>query len=180
MTSSIRIGIIGSCGKYGKKSNPQSYRRMINLASHSIKYHIDGGQQVTLVSGGASLSDHVAIDLYLEGFVDSLVLYFPCEWNETKCKFIENDNSSDPGTFANSLHIKFGKEVQKNSLKDIQLAIDKGATVHIGNGFLSRNLQIATSVDKLIAFTFEERMTPGTKHTWSHCRIEDKVHILIK
>jgi hypothetical protein len=182
ITSNFRIGIIGSCGKDGKKINLIGYRRMINLTSNLIKQHQQtNDQNVVLVSGGAALSDHIAIDLFLDGFVNSLILYLPCEWNESQCKFMENSkNESDPGSIANLLHVKFGNEVQKNTLRDIQMAIDKGAEVHIGNGFLSRNLQIANSVDKLIAFTFDKKMTPGTKHTWSHCRIEDKVHLLIK
>jgi pyoverdine/dityrosine biosynthesis protein Dit1 len=176
------IGIIGSCGKNGKKSNPQSYQRMINLATNSVKHYKDKGFNVILVSGGSALSDHVAVDLYLEGFVDSLILYLPCEWNESKCQFVENSNDpkEDPGKFLNFLHKKFGDEVHKNSLKEIQLAIDKGAKIYTGCGFLSRNIQIANTVDTLIAFTFDTVMTPGTHHTWTHCNIDDKIHILIK
>ena len=183
----MKIGIIGSCGKNGamRKVRTENYLNMINSAREDVKrLSFQNPKTVTLVSGGAALSDHIAVELFLNDVVKGLVLHLPCKWDETKCKFIDNgeDNwKTNPGRISNNLHEKFSKRLNKNSLNEIQMAIDKGATVVIAKSFWDRNLKIAKESDALIAFTFEKEMTPGTKHTWDACKIDSqvKVHHLI-
>jgi len=180
----MKIGIVGSSGKNGGKINFSMYHKMQRLAMHNIST-LAKGADVTLVSGGAALADHIAIDLFLEGKVSKLILYFPCQWNEKKCEFSavsSKTNKGEVGHFANKLHKNFSAQVgNKNSLKDIQDAIDKGAQVIIGNGFYGRNTLLAQNVNAMIAFTFEKKMTPGTQHVWNQCAIDpsQKVHLLI-
>lgn len=180
----MKIGIVGSSGNNGKKINFSMYHRMTRLALYNIK-KLSNEQPVTLVSGGAALSDHIAVDLYLEGLVNHLILYFPCDWNEKKCQFSEvttKTSRGDVAKLANRLHSSFSLHVgNKNSLKDIQMAIDKGAQVIVGDGFLGRNAILAQNVDAMIAFTFDKKMTPGTQYVWNECKLESesKIHLLI-
>ncbi|MCK4883680.1 MAG: hypothetical protein KAS30_02300 [Candidatus Diapherotrites archaeon] len=158
---------------------------MIRKSKNAINnLSFNNPQIVKLVSGGAALSDHIAVELFLSGFVKKLTLYFPCKWNEKKCEFMDKgpDNwRTNPGKLANSLHHEFGKRLKKNSLYEIQMAIDKGADIVIGKGFYARNLQIAATSKGLIAFTFDKKMTPGTSHTWKACKIDEqlKKHYII-
>lgn len=183
----MNIGIIGSCGKYGAiyKVKPDNYQAMINNAMNDVKrLSMHNPQRVTLISGGASLSDHIAVELYLKDFVGGLVLHLPCKWDETNCKFYDSGNvdwRDNPGGVTNELHAKFSQQLKKNSLHEIQLAIDKGAKVVVGSNFKDRNLKIAKESHALIAFTFDTEMTPGTKFTWNACKVDAqlKVHHLI-
>lgn len=179
----MKVGIIGSCGKNNemKKVNNTNYQNMIRSAEDDIKrLSFQNPKYVTLVSGGAALSDHIAIELYLKDCVGGLALHLPCKWDETKCKFVDsgsNDWRTNPGRMTNNLHIKFSQRLNKNSLHDIQLAIDKGAKLIIGKNFQSRNLKIANESNALIAFTFDKEMTPGTKYTWTVCKLDPQVKI---
>ena len=66
----MKIGIIGSCGKKGmiRKVQLQNYNDMLQKALLDIsKLSFNNSAAVTLISGGAALSDHVAVDLFLKG-----------------------------------------------------------------------------------------------------------------
>ena len=162
-----------------RKVRLQNYNDMLQKATADIdRLSFGNSKSVTLISGGAALSDHVAIDLFLKGLVKNLILHLPCKWDEKRCCHYDNgddDWKTNPGKLSNSLHEQFSKQLQKNSLNEIQLAIDKGATVIIGKGYFDRNLKIAKESQGLIAFTFDTEMTPGTKHTWDHCKIDSQV-----
>lgn len=183
----MNIGIIGSAGKKGaiRKVKPDNYQAMINNAMNDVKrLSLQNLQSVTLISGGAPLSDHIAVELFLKDIVLGLTLHFPCKWDEKKCKFYDTGTTNyatNPGGLLNQLHREFSQQLKKNSLQEIQLAIDKGAKVVVGTTFWDRNLKIANESHALIAFTFEDDMTPGTKHTWNACKIDSrwKVHHLI-
>lgn len=189
----MKIGIIGSCGKNGtiqKRINSHNYESMINKAKDNIKRltssqnNAHDANQVTLISGGASLSDHIAVELFNEDFVGGLILHFPCTWDEINCKFEDNgcsDWRKNNGKLTNDLHEQFSTRLRKNSLSEIQMAMDKGAQVFVGKNYWDRNMNIAKECDALIAFTFDKTMTPGTKYTWNACKVEPqlKIHNLI-
>jgi len=177
----MKIAVVGSTPKKGKTIHLNGYQKMTRLVMYNINkiavdHKIDDVKTgVTLVSGGAALSDHIAVDLFLEGSVRDLVLYLPCPWNEKQCEFVHNE----AGRLANALHKTFSSQIGRNSLRDIQLAIDKGCTVVVGQGFHSRNTLLANNADAMIAFTFDKTMTPGTKHVWGECKSDTKIHLII-
>lgn len=77
------------------------------------------------------------------------------------------------GHVLNSYHAKFGKVIGRDTLADIQAAIARGAAVSASyKGFHARNKGIATSCNRLIAFTWGEGPVPGssgTLDTWKKC-----------
>lgn len=182
----MKIGIIGSSGKLGeiRKVHLQTYNNMLNVALADIKYFESinlikhSPKSTILISGGAALSDHIAVDLFLKGEVNRLMLYLPCKWDEKKCQFIdlgEDDWIKNPGKLANQRHRSFSKQLHRNTLHDIQMAIDKGATVIIGEGFHKRNLELAKDAQALIAFTFTSEMSSGTKFTWNASKLDSQL-----
>lgn len=167
----MKVGIIGSSGnKTPFKMNQHNYNKMLNYAKRNIS------KDDTIISGGSSFSDHVAVDLFLQGHAQKLHLYLPCKWIETRCSF---DDTSE-GQTLNRLHTVFSKKLSKTSLINIQMAIDKGATIHTMEGFKNRNNFIASNVDKLIAFTFDKEMTPGTAYTWNKTFVPQKLHFVLE
>jgi len=167
----MKVGIIGSSKGNNSlhKINQHNYKKMQSIAKSNVN------SDDTLVSGGSSFSDHIAVSLFLQGYVQKLVLYLPCKWVEATCHF---DNTTKEGQKLNQLHDDFSKKVGVMSLQNIQMAIDKGAIVHIVEGFHNRNNFIAATIDKLIAFTFEKKMTPGTQYTWNKTQVP-KLHFVL-
>jgi hypothetical protein len=53
-----------------------------------------------------------------------------------------------------------------SSLADIALAVQRGATVTISNGFHARNTAIANNSDAAIAFGFGDAPVGGTADAW--------------
>lgn len=178
----MRIAIIGSAGKNKtiNKIDETVFRRMLTLTSYNIS-KISNGQEVTLVSGGAALGDHVAVALFLEKSekspIKSLRLYLPAKWDESKCQY---SPETAHGRLSNELHRQFGEKTKRNTFQEIQSAMDIGAEVYVGNGFWARNKQVAQDCDAVIAWTFDEKMSPGTKNTWDMINSEIKIHLLIK
>lgn len=180
MSEEMKIGIIGPSGRNGKisKITKTKYQKMIDNASKKIQELKDAtnADEITLVSGGAALSDHIAVELYLKGAANNLILHLPCGWSEKHCNFI-NDQKSINDFFggerklstsdkANNLHKLFSSHLQKKSLEEIQLAIEKGAQIFVWKGFYARNAKIAKESDILLAFSFGDSVEGGTKNTW--------------
>jgi len=136
------------------------------IKSHCIYWNIPS---VRLVSGAAAWSDHLAVNLYLEGKVDELTLHLPAIFNH---KYNQFEGEQD-GRVANYYHHKFGMKcyMQKDAtLKEIGAAIDKGAITTTNQGFFVRNKLVARDADMMIACTFGERnrlRDGGTAHTMS-------------
>lgn len=171
------IGIIGTAGRNedGKKLSKRLYVNAVDATKKIITSL--SKDTVSVVSGGAAFSDHIAVTLYLSGFASNLVLYLPAEFTN---KYVEKHSQFDPGSISNYYHKKFSKVVGKDSLLGLRRAIDAGAEVHVCKGFHARNLRIASCVDALIAFTFSRSNEPkdgGTLHTWKHCKAKTKIHI---
>lgn len=163
----LYLAIIGSASNNNWTKN--SFDKMITICIDFIKQ--SNHKNICLVSGGAAWSDHLAIYLYLNKdildiHVNSLELYLPCSFNK---KFFDNGKyhwAVNPGKTANTYHSNFSKKINRDSLKDIENAINNGAIIDISNGFHIRNKKIANKANKLIAFGENDEPTGGTKYTY--------------
>ncbi len=149
----MTLGIIGTAGRGPDgdafKANPRLWRSMCAVTQIVVTLL----KPDRLVSGGAGFSDHLAVLAYLDGSVPHLTLHLPTEW--TGYGFKETSSARDVGVTANECHHRFSLDRPTNSLHEIQLAIEKGATVKTGaGGFKARNTDIARESDVLLAFTF--------------------------
>lgn len=190
----ISVSVIGTAkGDFTKNMFDKMVNKTVDIIENIFNLNMN---DVELVSGGAAWSDHCAVSLFLQNRdghsglnqrfrCQSLSLFFPCEWDFEKVKFVDsgiNDWKTNPGGLANYYHKLFtekrGLDKQKNSLKEIDEAIKKGATYEVHMGFHNRNLKVAKS-DYLIAFSWSNEDHPlegGTKHTWDNCK-NKKYHV---
>lgn len=146
---------------------------------------------VTLVSGGAAWSDHVAVRLFSSDVkFDGLELYLPARLTDkhTDRGFPgcidsgSKDWRKNNGMVLNHYHKKFAEKLLLTStatLQEIRNARDRGAHIHVRDGFKARNTAVAQS-EYMIAFTWGTRTdTPckgGTHDTWKKCH-GVKIHI---
>lgn len=164
----MTLGIIGTAGRGSDgealKANPRLWRSMVAVSQ--IVTTILKPDRV--VSGGAALSDHLAVLLYLDGSVPNLTLHLPAEW--TGHGFKETSSRYDTGRTSNWYHSLFSEQRGANSLIEIQAAIEKGADVKTGaGGFKERNTDIALDASTMLAFTFgygPSLKDGGTADTW--------------
>lgn len=168
-----RIGIIGSAGRGGdeEKLNDKVYSSILSYLEDKLP------NDCTLVSGGSSWMDHLAVSLYLK-YQDKfkLELYIPCEWDTTNRCYRDNgvvDWMVNPGGTLNYYHRRFSKIVGFDSLDQINDAISRGAILKVEKGLFKRNDRVASSIDVLYAFTFTTRDSPcdgGTLYTWKKAK----------
>lgn len=174
----MSISIIGTASDKKSAYDLQTFNKMVLAAKHMLRDLTD----VTVVSGGAALGDHVAIKLFLEGYISKLILYFPCIWDKSHSQFYDNfafNWKVNPGRLSNIYHRRFKSITGIDSLNEIQLAINKGAVVHVCDGFYARNDHLASS-EILIAFTSGKNGIPntnGTLYTWDKSTSTHKYHI---
>lgn len=172
----VIISVIGTAGR-DKNANYTSelFTKMVRAAKYIMRNLTD----ITLVSGGAAWADHIAVRLYLEGFVSKLILHLPCEWdNNQYIDYGVYDWKTNPGKTSNYYHRKFSSILGVDTLQEINEAIKKGAEVHIHKGFHLRNNPVAIC-DYMIAFTWSPTNVPadgGTLDTWNKC-VSNKYHI---
>lgn len=163
------VAIIGTAGRNGthQQLSRNIFTNMVDTAKRIIKeeFKLDPSQ-VQLVSGGAAWSDHVAVWIYLDcPEFTQLKLCLPCKWDANEKQF---DATSKWGESSNSHHRMFSSE----SMKEIDSAIQQGATVQVYDGFFKRNNVVAKS-EYMIAFGIEPGDQPppgGTHYTWSRCQ----------
>jgi len=184
----ITISIIGTAGRdqaAAGQLNKELFDAMCNHACHVIrnewKLKHSKERELTLVSGGSSWSDHVAVRLFLDSQyldeyqlnISNLILHLPCEFVQDlqHPKFHDNGKSSwrdNPGGYLNRLHQSFSHSMRQSSLMDLLTAIKLGAQVTTSAGFHARNSHVAKS-RYLLAFTWSETKEPspgGTLDTW--------------
>lgn len=154
---SIRVGIIGTAGRKEDRQRLTKgmYKNMLSEARWLID-SIRQGRDVYLVSGGAAWADHVAVNLFQEGFVNRLYLCLPAEWDHTVGRYVDNEEINwrlNPGGTANYYHFGFTSEVEQDSLAEIDHVLLNGAKRVVGNGFHDRNSIIAKA-DYMFAMTF--------------------------
>lgn len=174
----ITISIIGTAGRQGlMHALPQNaYFNAIQKCKEEIQ-KIRATQtptKVTLVSGGAALSDHVAVHLFLETpEVYNLRLYLPCAWDFKNRKFVdsgERNFRTNPGGTTNYYHRLFSNKFRLDSLGELHRALQmENATYEVLDGFFSRNALVANSHHLIAIGTGENEtsLTSGTRHTWN-------------
>jgi hypothetical protein len=122
------------------------------------------------VSGGSSFSDHLAVGLYNAGFLDSLMLALPCEFDWQAGKFVDKGEPFNPAARLTELHGAFSDVIGRNTIDEIKRAIYKGADVITADGFHARNTIVAAKADVLIALTFGRGATVLDGGTTDTCR----------
>lgn len=158
------FSIVGTAGRKddANRLSPKHFEAMCECARlllqqlNETDYGVD-----TLVSGGAAWADHVAVKLFLNKEVPKLKLFLPCQfmgqdigYDPVPLNEHERQKGYSTGDTANKLHAKFSRKMNINSLWEIQLAIQQGATVIVPKGgFYGRNAKVAES-DILLAMTF--------------------------
>lgn len=167
----VFVGIIGSAGRKQKDRQcltKLAYKRMCTEAERIItdEFKLDWSH-VTLVSGGAAWSDHVAVTLFEKHKTCKLQLFFPCEFKNNV--FVSNST-------ANQYHAQFSRVMDMNSRLQLTTAMGKqGCEVDMtSQGFLDRNTRIAKKSQFMIAFTRNgaEPNDGGTGNTWSKCTMD--------
>lgn len=147
------LAIIGTAGRkpYTERCTLSLWNKKKKICEELIqKYTID-----TLVSGGAGDTDHLAVKLFLEGKCKKLILHFPAEYLMDQLCFKEGVDKwpTNQGNIANFYHRQFQQRTGIDSLREIGIALSKGAQSTVSSGFKARNSRVA-DVDMLVAFTF--------------------------
>lgn len=189
MTSIIPsfVSIIGTAGRKedAGKVDKKLFEQMNKVAERIIKevFGLDN-ENVTLVSGGAAVADHVAVSLYIgsqhsdgpPGPYRGIHIHLPCAWDADRKRASEKTYE---GRTMNSLHERFSKDTDQDSLHLLHTVRYLGGSIVEHKGFNERNSIVAQS-RFLIAFTWgdDEIPKPGrTLHTWKEARRGFKVHI---
>jgi hypothetical protein len=195
----MRIAVIGSAGRgddASRLSIPLYDKMFENFCSYVDKWGID-----TAVSGGAAFADHLAVRAYLEGKVSNLVLYMPAKFSMSDRAYLPNPQIQfNPGKTSNDYHRRFSKIMKIDSLKQISKALECGASQFVHEGFHTRNIEVATNCDYLVAYTYGNKSSVdlisgdpgftdakraglkdgGTAHTWGeswNCHSKSHVNL---
>lgn len=192
------IAVIGSAGRQtdAAKVTRSLYDEMYD---ETCKVIADWGIEHA-VSGGAALSDHLAVRAFIEGKVKGLTLFLPARFMGKS--FQGNPRlRPDPGMVSNRLHAAFSNACGIDSLAELATAIRMGATTSVHEGFQTRNIEVANAVDHMLAFTFGSmtnrnltpddqgfqnpavaglKITRGTAHCWGEawkCRFKTHINL---
>jgi hypothetical protein len=174
------FAIVGTAGRGsnegddGPRLTKHHFEAMCECARGMVHQLVETSYGVdVLVSGGAAWADHCAVRLFLNKEVSKLRLHFPCKYDIKTRQFDpaplnerERQRGYTTGETINRLHRKFTRKVGFNSLTDISIAIERGAEIHVHNGFYARNAKVAEA-DVILAMTFGEReylKDGGTSH----------------
>lgn len=188
----IKISIIGpSKLAVTKETYDQMIMKVMKIIrvyeSYNSKPNIPWRYKIHLISGGAALSDHVAISLYLK-YRDILTIplditiYLPSLWD--KENKIHQDTGDarwyiNPGKTANSQHRYFSKIMGFNSLNEINTLYKRGKVNTEYFGFHKRNDEVAKS-DVILAFSGNwDNISGGTKYTYDKATTRKKYIIKI-
>lgn len=146
----MRLAIIGSAGR--DEAAPIS-RALYDKMYDRLAWYVERWAVTTAVSGGAAFADHLAVRAYLSGLVRNLTLYLPAHFQNGA--YVPNPRVQfNPGKTSNNFHERFGRKTGVQGLAEIAEAIEKGANVHVVEGFHNRNCEVASHCDYLLAFTF--------------------------
>lgn len=184
----VRVAIIGSARARDGCISEATFSTLVRHVDNYIRRHFDVALcSITLVSGGSSWVDHVAVSLFLRGHYGGLQLHLPCEWDALRCQYVDNGAYSytvNPGKTLNTYHKAFSRDAGIDSLKELDEAMcDPLFDSSLSKGFHARNVKVAQSVDFLLAITWDEGDTPvdgGTLHTWTKSNPpQGKVHMSV-
>ena len=133
------LAVVGTAGRGqdGARLTADDFNAMVDRVSRTVR------PTDVLISGGAAWSDHVAVQLFLDGKVGGLVLHLPGELmmkevpGETPRLQFDNGGFMTSGSTANLYHDQFATALglkPGDTIAQLQQAIDKGAVVTFGNG----------------------------------------------
>lgn len=172
----MKIAIIGTAGR--DKSKPMT-PALWNWMLIDAMERIPKGAHV--VSGGAAWADHLAVALFVNGYVKELTLHLPAPIENGW--FVGPDKSA--ASAANYYHRKFSMVISRHSIGEIELAARMthchGTVEPVAAGYgamFARNSKVARA-DEMLAYTFGTGPVPddgGTKDTWDKCQ-GTKTHI---
>ena len=173
------LAIIGTAGR--DKTAPMT-RTLWESMCTDLALRLDPDE--TLVSGGAAWADHLAVWAFNNKLVSGLVLHLPAPINTNNLQF-EGGYGTSGGT-CNYYHNRFSNAVGFNSIQEIVKASYKdnctGDVQPVANGYqamFTRNNLIASKATGIIAYTWGDQVSGGTKHTWDSCLCPDynKTHV---
>lgn len=170
----MKLAVIGTAGRKGlhnRMDYSTYYKMYARLLGHLQKHCKD--QPVTLISGGAAWSDHLAVTAWRAQVVDDIHLYLPCYFDLDKMQYEDSglwDWRENPGKTANYHHQNFQHQTEIRSLAEVGSVVEAGkATYHWG--FYKRNQAIAEACDAVLAYTNNpgnfDPAPGGTRHTWA-------------
>lgn len=154
----VAVGIIGTAGR--REDETRITAKVYEQMKEAVKKVLESRGAVRLVSGGAAVADHLAVQLFLEGCGTTLRLHLPCAFDMAKGAFVDTgvfDWKTNPGGTANHYHRNFSRRCQIDSLAEIKAAIERGAEVVVTPGFMARNTKVATESEVLVALTFGDK-----------------------
>lgn len=174
----VTISIIGSSGSKGMDIF-NNFNDIYSRVADKIEEIYNENEDITIVSGGSSGIDHIAVMICLK-YDLKLKLYLPCEFNDDK--FYDNGNYNyryNNGKLLNKLHSDFSKIIGKNTLEQIKKVLKiKENSYEVYEGFLNRNKYVAKS-DIIIAATKNSTIDGGTGHTYNLAKTKNKIHLII-
>lgn len=145
---------------------------MKQMVIQYIEKNIGKTELITLISGGSSWADHVAIQLFLEYQFSGLQLYLPSDFNINEKRYI----NTHEGRTLNALHQECKEKTGIDTLNELSVIMDK-ASITVQRGFIKRNTLIARKCDYLIAFTFNDNVCEGvTLDTWNKVKHKNKIN----
>ena len=174
------VAVIGTAGRDKEKSMDKKLWQLMTADLHRRICSADH-----MVSGGAAWADHLAVHAYLHGWCDKLYLFLPAPFENGQ--FTGSYPSS--GTTANYYHKRFRFNAGVDSLRQIELAIAKGAIVESEpvsagyTGMFARNKKVAALATVALAYTYGVGEIPadgGTLGTWKQIISDDKTHISLE
>lgn len=184
------VAIIGTAGRGldADRLDTDAFQQMVAnttdilVADFGLSAGVDGN--IHAVSGGAAWADHVAVTLFLQGFVKDLTLHLPCAWDKSRQQYADTggDWRINPGRTANIYHRQFSARTGRNSLAELQQCMDRGCSVRVWPGFHARNNKVAQS-DFMVAHTLSRSSEPppsgGTRYTWDRASGATRMHVPI-
>jgi len=180
----LRIAIVGTASpKNDSEKDSLMTRQLWDNMINTIEDRVDDWREVTLISGGSSWSDHVAVALFRNHPEVCLEIHMPCLWDADRKRYVDTGQahwSTNPGRLINTYHRKFSHRVGINSLGQIdKLRSSNSVMLYHYSGFHARNIAVGRC-DVMYAFSFSTGNKPtdgGTKHTWDNSSCTKKIHI---
>jgi hypothetical protein len=144
------LSVIGTAGRKDDASRMSAYlyELMMRETFRAINdFDIQHG-----ISGGAAWADHCAVTAFLQGALESLTLYIPAEFDGRR--FVPDASIQfNPGKTSNYYHDIFSRALNRDTLRDLAVAQQRGARFIVNPGFKNRNSDVARS-SAMLCFTF--------------------------
>lgn len=164
------LAVIGITGKNNKSEEKEDITEILYDNAYDIL--VDTMHEISdfsLITGGCSFSNHLAIRAYNEGIAKKLTLCLPAKIIYKTGRY----EDTGYGKICNYHHDNFNEKCKLNSFEEILFAINKGAEVKIFKDFNKANNTIVENSDKLIAFTFSPK---SIVEDWKNS-VKEKIHI---